>query len=155
MQVRSTDKSLVRMIVAHFEIDEYVNKRIENYDKMLKSGILDCVKEKPELCYDCISRQAVIDTIETDCSWDMFNEWGSRTPMGERIVEAIKRVPSSEPERKVGKWEYLQYDGNPKIGNWHCSECKRIVFLLHSQKQNEKPLYDFCPWCGAKMEVNE
>lgn len=104
---------------------------------------------------DLISREAVIEAIETDCSWDMFNEWGSRTPMGERIVEAIKRVPSSEPERKVGTWEYLQYDGNPKIGNWHCSECKRIVFLLHSQKQNEKPLYDFCPWCGAKMEVNE
>ena len=43
---------------------------------------------------DLISRQAVIDTIETDCSWDIFNEWGSRTPTGERIINAIKSVPS-------------------------------------------------------------
>jgi len=48
---------------------------------------------------DLVSRQAVIDTIETDCSWDMFNEWGSRTPVGESIIEAIKRVPSVEPEK--------------------------------------------------------
>ena len=47
---------------------------------------------------DCISRQAVIDTIETDCSWDMFDEFGNRTPTGECIIEAIKRVPSVEPE---------------------------------------------------------
>lgn len=48
---------------------------------------------------DCISRQAVIDTIETDCSWDIFNEWGARTPTGENIINAIKSVPSVEPEK--------------------------------------------------------
>ena len=47
---------------------------------------------------DLISRQAVIDIIETDCSWDIFNEWGSRTPTGECIINAIKSVPSVEPE---------------------------------------------------------
>lgn len=48
---------------------------------------------------DLISRQAVIDTIETDCSWDMFNEWGSHTPTGENIINAIKSVPSVEPKK--------------------------------------------------------
>ena len=48
---------------------------------------------------DLISRQAVIDTIETDCSWDIFNEWGSRTPTGECIINAIKSVPSVEPKK--------------------------------------------------------
>ena len=48
---------------------------------------------------DLISRQAVIDTIETDCSWDIFNEWGSRTPTGECIINAIKSVPSVEVEK--------------------------------------------------------
>ena len=47
---------------------------------------------------DLISRQVVIDTIETDCSWDIFNEWGSRTPTGECIINAIKSVPSVETE---------------------------------------------------------
>ena len=99
---------------------------------------------------DLVSRQAVIDTTETDCSWDIFNEWGNRTPIGESIIEAIKRVPSAEPERKTGKWEYVQYDGNPKIGNWHCSNCRLIVNLGFEGA----PYYHYCPGCGAKMEVD-
>ena len=99
---------------------------------------------------DCISRQAVIEAIETDCSWDIFNEWGSRTPIGESIIEAIKRVQPVEPERKPGKWEYVQYDGNPKIENWHCSNCRLIVNLGFEGT----PYYHYCPGCGAKMEVD-
>lgn len=45
-------------------------------------------------------------------------------------------------ERPRGRWVYLQYDGNPDIGNWHCSECRFIA----------KPTYDFCPGCGIPMK---
>jgi hypothetical protein len=112
---------------------------------------------------DCISRQAVIDRINELIEVEKkqgTDDWGygrERVNAYEAMLHFIKSeylYSSVEPERKTGKWEYVQYDGNPKIGNWHCSECRRIVFLLHSQKQNEKPLYDFCPWCGARMEVN-
>ena len=34
--------------VSDFESKEYVEERIKNYDKMLKSEILDCVIEKPQ-----------------------------------------------------------------------------------------------------------
>jgi len=91
---------------------------------------------------DLVSRQAVIDTIETDCSWDMFNEWGSRTPIGESIIEAIKRVPSVEPERKLGKWICV----NPMVDTLMCSECGYNI-ISEDFKSN------FCPDCGAKMEV--
>ena len=50
-------------------------------------------------------------------------------------------------ERPQGEWEYNQYDGNPNIGNWHCSECRHIVYGGYSQK----PYYNFCPNCGADM----
>lgn len=50
-------------------------------------------------------------------------------------------------DRPQGEWEYNQYDGNPNIGNWHCSECRKIV----SGKYNQYPNYNFCPNCGAKM----
>lgn len=50
-------------------------------------------------------------------------------------------------ERPQGEWIYTQYDGNPNIGNWHCSECRHIVFGGYSQK----PYYNFCPNCGADM----
>ena len=89
---------------------------------------------------DLISRQAVIDTIETDCSWDIFNEWGSRTPTGECIINAIKSVPSVEPERKPGKWV------ENKWGEETCSECG----YTHKAEGS-----NYCPNCGAKMEVEE
>ena len=55
----------------------------------------------------------------------------------------------TEQERKYGKWEYVQYDGDPKIGNWHCSNCRLIVNLGFEGV----PYYHYCPGCGAKMEV--
>ena len=48
---------------------------------------------------------------------------------------------STTPKEKTGKWEYVQYDGNPNIGNLHCSECERIAGFE----------YNFCPNCGARM----
>ena len=32
----------------NFESKEYIEQRIENYNKLLKSGILDCIKEKSQ-----------------------------------------------------------------------------------------------------------
>jgi hypothetical protein len=95
---------------------------------------------------DCISRQAVIDTIETDCSWDIFNEWGSRTPTGECIINAIKSVPSVETERKTGKW--IEGKKTPGYIKWNCSECGLLV------RNPQKPWYEYCPKCGAPMEVD-
>ena len=51
-------------------------------------------------------------------------------------------------ERPQGEWIYNQYCGNPNIGNWHCSECRHIIYGGYSQK----PYYNFCPNCGARMK---
>ena len=94
---------------------------------------------------DCISREAVIETIETDCSWDIFNEWGSRTPTGESIIRAIKRVPSVEPERKVGKWKHM-------VGFYECDQCHAEYTDMPTCMG--KVIYEYCPMCGSKMEVD-
>lgn len=98
---------------------------------------------------DCISREAVIEAIETDCSWDMFNEWGSRTPTGESIIEAIKRVPSVEPERKMGKWlPHMVTAKCESIDRDVCSECRTCFYGEPTWS------WKYCPMCGAKMEVD-
>lgn len=53
-----------------------------------------------------------------------------------------------EQESKTGHWEWVQYDANPEIGNFHCSECRYMPasFNMSAQKLN------YCPNCGAKME---
>ena len=65
----------------------------------------------------------------------------------DEIREKMERLPSAEPERKKGKWEYLQYDGNQRIGNWHCSVCRNILIFGGITHEHAK----FCPNCGADM----
>ena len=62
-----------------------------------------------------------------------------------------KAIKSLEQEPKTGHWEYVYYDSNPNIGNWHCSECRGICTEMHSIEDS----YNYCPNCGAKMEVEE
>lgn len=48
--------------------------------------------------------------------------------------------------RPQGEWVWVQYDANPNIGNWHCSECHCIP---HGKKEYQRT--NFCPNCGADM----
>ena len=65
----------------------------------------------------------------------------------EICANAVQEIKSSaQPERKTGRWIFNQYDANPRIGNWHCSECGQITIMPHH-------VFNYCPHCGAKMEV--
>jgi predicted RNA-binding Zn-ribbon protein involved in translation (DUF1610 family) len=87
---------------------------------------------------DLISRQAAIDKM-----MDLYNEdvelYGVPIPEGfdgHRAVEAIKEIPSAQPERKKGRWGA---DGS-------CPFCgKESVYNGEIYFQN------YCPNCGAKM----
>lgn len=60
--------------------------------------------------------------------------------------EGIKKQP------KTGHWEWVQYDYNPKIGNWHCSECRSVVVeCVSKEEKGGIPFYKYCPQCGTKM----
>ena len=60
-----------------------------------------------------------------------------------QIYTQIDMLVSEKP--KMGRWEWVQYDGNPNIGNWNCSECHYIG----------RSYFDYCPSCGAKMQEVE
>ena len=59
-----------------------------------------------------------------------------------------------EQEPKTGHWEYVQYDYNPRFGNWHCSECRTIIPHMPEETDNT-PIYKWCPMCGADMREGE
>jgi hypothetical protein len=91
-----------------------------------------------------------------DALMALTGEWTEPTDeMIHHFIKRIKKLQPVTPQLKTGHWEWVQYDSNPNIGNWHCSECGRIVFLLRSQKSDGSPLYDYCPWCGARMAESE
>ncbi len=56
------------------------------------------------------------------------------------ITDAKGNVFSIQPEQKKGKWREMNHD----LG-FECSECGWESYYK----------YDFCPNCGARMEVEE
>jgi hypothetical protein len=99
---------------------------------------------------DYISRKAVLDALHSYFA-DGFDgdKWWNST----YVLDAVNRVPSATPQQKTGHWEWVQYDANPNIGNWHCSECSCI--LRGETNGGPVRLPKYCPECGAKMEVDK
>ena len=72
---------------------------------------------------------------------------------------AIEQVVKEQPtiERKKGKWIIRD---NPGTG-WYritCSECGEDVTSTApciGFFPNAKVIWDFCPWCGARMEKSD
>lgn len=82
--------------------------------------------------------EALLHAIET------IRYVNEKVKAADDVIKAFKRPH--------GKWIYIQYDGNPKIGNWHCSECRGIApvnIVGYSEKTR------FCPYCGADMRGEE
>ena len=92
--------------------------------------------------YKTLSEQLYADS-------DYLTKLANKPSMREHCQEIINATVDinraafklAHPEEKTGHWEYVQYDGNPNIGNLHCSECERIAGFE----------YKYCPNCGARM----
>ena len=62
--------------------------------------------------------------------------------INKKITQRIKALPTADvSERKVGKWIYID-----KFETFGCSVCGGEMV---------RNIYDYCPWCGAKMEGEE
>lgn len=98
-----------------------------------------------QLATDCISRQAAIDDFyHIKCNLQMMDDTHTADKMmhGLHLAEnAVKLLPSAQPERKVGKWVPF----SPKSQLYSCSLCGQWADRH----------WNFCPACGAQMEVEE
>ncbi len=142
--------------VPNFESEEYIEQRIENYNKLLKSRILDCIKESPSVepkkCGDCISRINILKKLNNLCNNTCEYSKIQRKSMCDScnldlVFDMINNAKAVEPERKMGKWISEQPWCLPK-----CSICGASCFGLHGFDAIKTP---YCPTCGAKMEVVE
>lgn len=85
---------------------------------------------------DLISRQAAIETIQR--AFD--RETLLYSFVRKVAVDALKTMPSAQPEQKKGKW----IDARDHCGEFLCSNC---------HETNINNFYNYCPHCGAKMEA--
>lgn len=82
---------------------------------------------------DLISRRAAIKAID-----DLPNCYNGYSDTYDKayIIGTLEEVPSVEP--KKGKWIY-----HDPLDVFECSVCGR---------QMVRNIFNYCPWCGAKME---
>lgn len=100
---------------------------------------------------DCINREAFIGEMEkhycAPCKGqdgDLGGDW-CRSCVINSVLEKLREFPAADVAPMVhGRWRWVAYDANLKIGNWHCTYCNRIPKSFQKE--------DFCPHCGAKMD---
>ena len=99
-------------------MQEYIER--EAAKERLRMWITDCVLDGDNDAADCF--RGCIDLLDSITTADVA------------------------PVRH-GRWRWITYDANPKIGNWHCTYCNRIPKSFQKEA--------FCPNCGAKMDKEE
>ena len=100
-----------------------------------------------EPCDDAISRDAVIDMLDEMIKDRQVYfghhgdiEWSCGFSTFKWYVEQLPSVT-----QKSGKWRYVAED------KYSCSKCGTTT-RVDEAGIDEKPMYKFCPYCGAKME---
>ena len=78
------------------------------------------------------------DLIRREYAIAVIDGWFQKIGLNPEIcVDAIKALPSEQPERKKGNWK----DCHVATYKYCCSECKAY----------HRAMYDYCPTCGADM----
>lgn len=88
---------------------------------------------------DLIDRQAAMDAMCDKCPvYDCINKCPA--------YYALYHLPSVN--ERSGHMYWVQYDANPRIGNWHCSRCRNTIPIGN----HAKSFFKYCPSCGAKFD---
>lgn len=106
---------------------------------------------------DLINRQEAIDRLLA-LSYDDWNKGVSTSWANaySECAEIIRDLPAAQP--KIGKWEnrnLLDTELGMATYTDDCSVCKlSAIRLIEGDGWKWEIFYQFCPNCGAKMEVN-
>ena len=123
-----------------------VNLTKENI-KIAFAGIrVTALEQQP--CEDCISRENLLNSIEEPMNWTDSEAEIQEQKDYENFVALVKSMPPVTPQPKLGHWiAGVDRWGDivTTVNGYRCSEC----CAFNADKDN------YCPNCGAKMEVEE
>jgi rRNA maturation endonuclease Nob1 len=100
------------------------------FNQGYEMGIKESRSEIPNTCEDAISRQEALNAITmAEVRW--------------QAVDNVNKLPSVTPQQRTGRWIRMK-----AYEKWGCSECNTVFRFTFKE-------HDYCPNCGAKMEVEE
>lgn len=82
-----------------------------------------------------IDANALIENLRNDPLFGLVEKYGLT-----RVIEAQPTI-ETQPVRH-GEWELSKY-----ASKWRCDNCGRLV-----DEDEANTEYDYCPYCGAKMD---
>jgi len=132
--------------------DDCLHKEVCGEEGVGDESMTFC-RDKVISCEDAISRQAVIDGINSY----FHDEYYQRTSIQDcrdcLIEDVIKKLPPVNPQPKTGKWiqtnEFFINQDGQFIYKFICSECKSLSYF---RKSNKKAIgANVCPNCGCRM----
>ena len=136
------------------DLDSAIQHCKEQVQEQAKKGCYSCAEEHqqlaewlkelkayrsrseiPNTCGDAVSRAIVQEEItkSIELRENPYQLW-----------YRIRALPSVTPQQRTARWKFTVYDSN-RIGHYECTECHWNVLMNVS---------DYCPHCGAKMEVD-
>ena len=95
---------------------------------------------------DCISRQAVLETIRTMQTYKLFAGDDMLLIDQAEAQTELMMLPSAKPERKTGRWIEMSSTNH----TYKCSVCGRLLVNITDGKNNVAKNYPYCH-CGADM----
>jgi ATP-dependent Clp protease ATP-binding subunit ClpA len=126
---------------ARFVTDTYMpDKAIDLIDEAASMAKLTCWTEANDMD-ELIRKQDAIDAINV---W-LYCDKDERMP-----ADVIKALPPVQPQRMKGRW--LPDNNCAYEMRFVCSVCKASEVVPTIGFTKYKPIWDFCPNCGAKME---
>ena len=71
----------------------------------------------------------------------------------DRMIKIVQEVPAADVEPvRHGKWEAWMPDKNGETREFICTGCRFMVEMSWKQKECD---YEWCPYCGCKMDKEE
>lgn len=117
----------------------------------IKNVMEEIVKIQERENIGMINQDSMSDSIDRDDTLkiiaDTISLYGTGTKVESEILSVVSKIPSAEPKTAVWVGEGDGYaDGEIVLDTWYCSNCNYLY------DYDEKPDWNYCPHCGAKME---
>jgi len=92
------------------------------------------------------------ELIERQAAIDAAKDWYEGLICGSvnGLIKRLNALPTAQPEPHKGEW--LPDNNNAYEMRFICSCCKESEVVPTIGFTKYKPLWDFCPNCGAKMK---